>query len=102
MAGSSSARRHRLTAEGYESLPPDRQTAYVACWVYVFDVLTIAALVRVILSGAVLAFFGLHGGDHARASTTMTHVGGGLCGHGVNNLAEASRWLVPRARFGHR
>lgn len=41
-----------------EKLLPDRQPAYVASWVYVFGVLTIAALVWVLLSGAVLAFFG--------------------------------------------
>ncbi len=42
----------------YERLLPDRQPAYVASWVYVFGVLTIAALVWVIVSGVVLAFFG--------------------------------------------
>lgn len=41
-----------------QSLLPDRQPAYVASWVYVFGVLTIAALVWVLLSGGVLAFFG--------------------------------------------
>lgn len=41
-----------------ENLLPDRQPAYVASWVYVFGVLTIAALVWVLLSGAVVAFFG--------------------------------------------
>jgi quinol-cytochrome oxidoreductase complex cytochrome b subunit len=42
----------------YDSLLPDRQPAYVASWVYIFGVLTIAALVWVILSGVLLAFFG--------------------------------------------
>src|SRR6202163_4141187 len=37
---------------------PDRQPAYVASWIYVFGVLTLAALVVVILSGLVLAIFG--------------------------------------------
>ena len=39
-------------------LLPDRQPYYVGSWVYVFGVVTIAALVWVILSGIVLAFFG--------------------------------------------
>jgi quinol-cytochrome oxidoreductase complex cytochrome b subunit len=37
---------------------PHRQPYYVGSWVYVFGVITIAALVWVILSGIVLAFFG--------------------------------------------
>lgn len=37
---------------------PDREPAYVGSWVYVFGVVTIAALILVIGSGAVLAFFG--------------------------------------------
>jgi len=41
-----------------EHLLPDHQPAYVGSWVYVFGVVTIAALVWVILSGIVLAFFG--------------------------------------------
>ena len=40
------------------NLRPDRQPYYVGAWVYVFGVVTIAALVWVILSGIVLAFFG--------------------------------------------
>jgi len=40
------------------NLLPDRQPYYVGSWVYVFGVVTIAALVWVILSGIVLAFFG--------------------------------------------
>ena len=40
------------------NLLPDRQPYYVGSWVYVFGVVTIAALVWVILSGMVLAFFG--------------------------------------------
>jgi quinol-cytochrome oxidoreductase complex cytochrome b subunit len=40
------------------NLLPDRQPYYVGSWVYVFGVVTIAALVWVILSGLVLAFFG--------------------------------------------
>lgn len=39
-------------------LLPERQPYYVGSWVYVFGVITIAALAWVILSGVVLAFFG--------------------------------------------
>ena len=41
-----------------DQLLPDRQPAYVASWIYVFGVLTIAALVMIILSGLVLSFTG--------------------------------------------
>jgi quinol-cytochrome oxidoreductase complex cytochrome b subunit len=41
-----------------ERLLPDRQPVYVGSWVYVFGVITIAALVWVIASGVVLALFG--------------------------------------------
>jgi ubiquinol-cytochrome c reductase cytochrome b subunit len=41
-----------------DHLLPDRQPAYVGSWVYVFGVVTIAALVWVVASGVVLAFFG--------------------------------------------
>ena len=37
---------------------PDRQPAYVASWIYVFGVLTIAALVVVLVSGGLLALGG--------------------------------------------
>jgi ubiquinol-cytochrome c reductase cytochrome b subunit len=40
------------------NLLPDRQPYYVGSWVYVFGVVTIAALAWVILSGMVLSFFG--------------------------------------------
>ena len=51
--------RQRL-AEGLpiERLLPDRQPVYVGSWVYVFGVITIAALVWVIGIGVVLALFG--------------------------------------------
>ncbi len=39
-------------------LLPERQPYYVGSWVYVFGVITIAALVWVVASGVVLAFFG--------------------------------------------
>ena len=41
-----------------ERLLPDRQPAYVASWIYVFGVLTLAALAVVIVTGLVLAIFG--------------------------------------------
>jgi ubiquinol-cytochrome c reductase cytochrome b subunit len=41
-----------------EKMLPDRQPYYIGSWVYVFGVITIAALVWVILSGVILAFFG--------------------------------------------
>jgi ubiquinol-cytochrome c reductase cytochrome b subunit len=41
-----------------DKLLPDRQPAYVASWIYVFGVATIAALVVIIASGIVLAFEG--------------------------------------------
>lgn len=41
-----------------EHLLPDRQPSYVGSWVYVFGVVTIAALVWVVASGVVLTFFG--------------------------------------------
>lgn len=42
----------------WENLLPDRQPFYVGSWVYVFGVVTIAALAWVVLSGVVLAAFG--------------------------------------------
>jgi len=42
----------------WENLLPDRQPYYVGSWVYVFGVVTIAALVWVVLTGTVLALFG--------------------------------------------
>ena len=53
---------------------PDRQPAYVASWIYVFGVLTLAALVVVLVSGAVLAIGG----------ATWWHVSS--LGHFVNSL----------------
>jgi len=41
-----------------EHLLPVRQPYYIGSWVYMFGAITIAALVWVFLSGAVLAFFG--------------------------------------------
>jgi ubiquinol-cytochrome c reductase cytochrome b subunit len=41
-----------------ENLLPERQPYFVGSWVYVFGVVTLAALVWVVASGVVLAFFG--------------------------------------------
>jgi quinol-cytochrome oxidoreductase complex cytochrome b subunit len=41
-----------------DQLLPDRQPSYVASWIYVFGVLTIAALGLIILSGLILSFTG--------------------------------------------
>ena len=48
-----------------KALPPDRalpdsQPAYVASWIYVFGVLTLAALFMIIISGIVLALGGIN------------------------------------------
>jgi quinol-cytochrome oxidoreductase complex cytochrome b subunit len=53
----------KLRHAAVEALPPnrlmpDRQPAYVASWIYVFGVLTLAALAGVIITGSVLAVFG--------------------------------------------
>ena len=57
--GWTGALRRRLAAGlPIERLLPDRQPIYVGSWVYVFGVITIAALVWVIVSGVVLALFG--------------------------------------------
>ena len=53
----------RIREAGVRALPPDKllpdtQPAYVASWVYVFGVLTLAALVVVLVSGAVIALAG--------------------------------------------
>jgi ubiquinol-cytochrome c reductase cytochrome b subunit len=41
-----------------DQILPDRQPAYVASWIYVFGVLTLAALLVVVASGCVLALGG--------------------------------------------
>ena len=41
-----------------DQLLPDRQPAYVASWIYVFGVATLAALLVVLASGAILALAG--------------------------------------------
>jgi quinol-cytochrome oxidoreductase complex cytochrome b subunit len=55
---SAKLRRAAVEALPPERLMPDRQPAYVASWIYVFGVLTMAALAVVILSGLVLSIFG--------------------------------------------
>jgi len=62
--------RHRILDElPPAKLLPDEQPAYVCSWIYVFGVLTIAALVVIIASGLALAFAGpqwYHGSDTGR------------------------------------
>ena len=41
-----------------ERLLPDTQPAYVASWIYIFGVLTIAAFFTILVSGGILAFEG--------------------------------------------
>ncbi len=53
----------RLRAAAIRALPPgkllpDRQPSYVASWIYVFGVLTLAALVVIVASGVVLVLKG--------------------------------------------
>jgi quinol---cytochrome c reductase cytochrome b subunit, bacillus type len=43
-----------------DQLLPDSQPAYVASWIYVFGVATLAALVMIIVSGLALSVGGLH------------------------------------------
>ncbi|HEX3196204.1 MAG TPA: hypothetical protein VHR39_01495 [Propionibacteriaceae bacterium] len=61
--GSSSMWTSRLRWRWMSTLPPDkllpdRQPAYVASWIYVFGVLTLAAFMVILLSGLVLSFVG--------------------------------------------
>jgi len=51
-------RRRVETTLPITELLPTKQPSYVGSWVYVFGVVTIAALFWVVLSGVVLAFFG--------------------------------------------
>lgn len=67
-------RRRAATALPPETLLPDRQPAYVASWIYVFGVATIAAFLVVLASGGVLAM----------AGPTWWHTS--ALGHFVNSL----------------
>jgi len=60
-------RRRAVTAFPPERLLPDRQPMYVASWIYVFGVVTLAAFVVVVVSGLILA---LQGPQWWHASTT--------------------------------
>ena len=51
-------RRRVVEALPPDRLLPDRQPAYVASWIYVFGVVTIAALIVVIVTGCILALKG--------------------------------------------
>jgi quinol-cytochrome oxidoreductase complex cytochrome b subunit len=55
---SAALRRRAVDALPPERLLPDRQPVYVASWIYVFGVLTLAALVVIVASGSVLALKG--------------------------------------------
>jgi quinol-cytochrome oxidoreductase complex cytochrome b subunit len=57
-----------------EKVLPDTQPSYVASWIYVFGVLTLAALVMVIATGCALAIMG----------PTWWHVSG--LGHYINSI----------------
>jgi ubiquinol-cytochrome c reductase cytochrome b subunit len=53
----------KLRETALEELPPEKllpetQPAYVASWIYVFGVLTIAALIMIVISGALLTLGG--------------------------------------------
>lgn len=51
--------RYRLEHDlPYDKLLPETQPSYVASWIYVFGILTLAALGMIIASGVVLAFNG--------------------------------------------
>ena len=51
---------------------PDRQPAYVSSWIYVFGVLTLAALVVVLVTGALLAVGGSSGGTPRASGCSST------------------------------
>lgn len=51
-------RRRMVDALPPDRMLPDRQPAYVSSWIYVFGVLTVAALLVVLASGGVLALEG--------------------------------------------
>ena len=51
-------RKRAVDALPPEQLLPDEQPVYVASWIYVFGVLTIAALIVVLVSGSILAIKG--------------------------------------------
>jgi len=67
-------RARTLDTMSAEDLLPDRQPAYVASWIYVFGVATLAALLVVLVTGLVLA----------AAGPDWWHVSG--VGHFVNSL----------------
>jgi quinol-cytochrome oxidoreductase complex cytochrome b subunit len=51
-------RERAVTAFPPEQLLPDRQPAYVASWIYVFGVATLAALVIILVTGGILVWGG--------------------------------------------
>jgi hypothetical protein len=55
-----------------DKLLPDRQPAYVASWIYVFGVATLAALGAAVVSGLAIALGGRTGGTGIRLGTSST------------------------------
>jgi quinol-cytochrome oxidoreductase complex cytochrome b subunit len=76
VAGSWTAALRRRAIEELppERLLPDRQPAYVSSWVYLFGVLTLAALVVVIASGSILALKGPEWWHHSSLGHFMNSV----------------------------
>jgi hypothetical protein len=66
------ARRRALASLPPHKLLPDRQPAYVASWVYVFGVASLAALGVAIVSGFAIAIGGPTGGTPTRSGTSST------------------------------
>ena len=56
-----------------DHLLPDRQPYYVGSWVYVFGVVTIAALAWVVVSGVVLSFMGPQWWHDSRLGQVVSH-----------------------------
>jgi len=71
-----SVRERAVAALPPERLLPETQPIYVASWVYVFGVLTLAAFIWVLLSGAVLAVEGPSWWHHSTAGrfVNSTHL----------------------------
>ena len=98
-------RRRAVRALPPEKLLPDRQPAYVSSWIYVFGVLTIAALVWVLVSGAWLAVAGpawWHSSTvgHFVNSTAPLERRAVLLLHGDPPVGASSSW--PRGEAGGR
>jgi len=67
----------KVREKGVEALPPDKllpdgQPTYVASWIYVFGVASIASLIVIIGSGCILALKGRPGGTRPAWGTSST------------------------------